>query len=247
MGMPPQNTFDREKISLNIVRLKKGGKDFEVVLDNPELALRLRKGEPGIELRDVLKSPQIFSDAKKGEGKAEVASKSEFLALFGTDNETEIIKKIIQEGEFHLTADQKRDLVEKKRIAIIDYIHMNAMDPKTGFPHPKQRIELAMEQAKIHLNMYESITSQTEEVVKALKPIIPISFEKIRLQITIPVSYSGKVYSAIKSNYEVTNEAWKNDGSVMVEVSLQAGKRDAIFDMVNKLTKGEATIEEVKK
>ena len=31
-------------------------------------------------------------------------------------------------------------------------IHRNAVDPKTGLPHPPQRIESAMEEAKIHVD-----------------------------------------------------------------------------------------------
>ena len=35
----PQQTYDKERISLNIARLKKGGENFEIILDNPKLAL----------------------------------------------------------------------------------------------------------------------------------------------------------------------------------------------------------------
>lgn len=240
-------TYDKEQISLNIVRLKKGGKNFEIILSDPDGALKIRHGEAGVNIKDVLKSPQIFSDTKSPSGRAELASENEFLSIFGTENTNEIAKKILIEGEFHLTTEQKRVILDKKKAEIINYIHMNAMDPKSGLPHPKQRIELAIEQAHVQINMFESITSQTEQVVKALRPILPLSFEEAHLRITIPSTVASKGYSLLKSSYDVRNEAWLSDGSVMVEILTQAGRKPALFDTINKLTKGGAIITEVKK
>jgi ribosome maturation protein Sdo1 len=56
--------------------------------------------------------------------------------------------KIVDEGEVQLTVEQRRELVEKKRAAIIAFISQQAVDPKTKMPHPPQRIELALEQIK---------------------------------------------------------------------------------------------------
>lgn len=236
------NTYSKERISLDIVRLKKGGKTFEVVLSDTDAALKLRRGDTTINIRDVLQAPGIFSDAHKGER----ASELDMKALFKTNNVFDVAKIIIITGDFHLTAEQKRKIVEQKKSKIIEYIHANAVDPKTRLPHPKQRIELAMEQAKVSIDMYESVTHQTDEIVKKLLAILPLSFEKALLTISIPVAYAGKVYSHLKSNYTCKSEAWNNDGSVMVEIEAQAGKKQAIFDTVNALTKGEAHITETK-
>jgi len=238
----PQQIYDRERISLNIVRLKKGGKTFEIILSDPDGALKLRRGVSDISIEDVLKSTKIFSDARK----AEVASEHDIRSVFPDQSDNEIIETIIKEGEFHLTAEQKRGVLDRKRNEIINYIHMNAIDPRSGLPHPKQRIELAMEQARIHINMYESVMSQIEKVVKELRPILPMSFEKIRLRITLPATYASKGYSVLKSRYSIHREAWNNDGSVMIEIVSQAGQKPEIFDSVNKLTRGEAHITEVK-
>jgi len=237
----PQQIYDRERLSLNIVRLKKSGKNFEIILSNPDDALELRRGA-SISVGDVLRSPEIFSNSRQ----AEAASTNDLKNIFGTEKKEEVAKVIIKDGDFHLTAEQKKQILDAKMNKIIEYIHMNAMDPKTKLPHPKQRIELAMEQARLHINMYESIVSQTDVVVKALQPILPMSFEKLALRITIPAIYTNKAYSVIKSKYAVKREAWQNDGSVLIELDTQAGKKQDIFNLVNNLTKGEAHITEVK-
>lgn len=236
------NIPQKERVYIDIVRLKKGGLNFEVALSDPDAALKLRKGDTTINIRDVLQAPDIFSDAKKGER----ASEAEMKKLFRTEDRQEIAKIIIITGDFHLTEEQKRKIIDQKKNKIIDYIFTNAVDPKTRLPHPKQRIELAMEQIKYNISMYESVTSQTDEIVKKLLPILPLSFEKSLLRISIPQPYASKLYSNLKSNYECKNEAWNNDGSVMVELELQAGKKQAVFDLVNKITKGEAHITETR-
>jgi len=238
----PQQIYDRERISLNVVRLKKGGKNFEVLLSDPNAALKLRRGDSKIDVSDVLRAESIFFDAKKGEQ----ASEHDLQDIFSTENITEVAKIIIITGEFHLTAEQRNAILDRKRNKIIEYIHMNAFDPKTGLPHPKTRVELAMDQARVHVDMYESIVSQTDKIVKSLQPILPMSFEKLRLRISIPTAHASKTYSTLKSNYPCRNEAWKNDGSVMLDIEIQAGLKQAVFDTVNKLTRGEAHITEVK-
>jgi len=238
----PQQIYDRERISLDIVRLKKSGKNFEVMLSDPNAALELRRGNSKIDVRDVLRAEGIFSDAKKGE----FASENDLKAIFGSNDAATVAKVIIIEGDFHLTSEQKKIILDQKKNKIVNYIHMNAFDPKTNLPHPKQRIELAMEQAGVRINMHESMTSQTDAIVKKLQSILPMSFEKLRLRVSIPTTHASKTYSILKSNYPCKNEAWQNDGSVTLEVEIQAGKKQAIFDTVNRLTKGEAHITEVK-
>jgi len=238
----PQQIYDKERISLNVVRIKKGGKNFEILLSDPDAALKLRRGDSKIDVSDVLRAESIFFDAKKGD----VASEHDLDKIFDTSNTLAVARIIITTGDFHLTAEQKKAILDQKKNKIVEYIHMNAHDPKTGLPHPKMRVELAIEQIGAHINMYESITSQTDELVKKLQPILPMSFEKLRLRISIPTSYASKTYSMLKSNYPCKKEAWQPDGSVMVELEIQAGKRQAIFDSVNRLTKGEANITEVK-
>ncbi len=240
----PQQIYNKERVSLNIVRLKKAGKNFEVILSDPDAALKLRRGgsNDSIKIDDILKAPEVYSNARH----AEKASESDLKATFGTDNYSEVARTIITTGDFQLTADQKRDVLDEKRNKIIEYIHLNASDPKTKLPHPKKRIELAMEQAKINVNMYESTTSQTEEIVKKIRAIIPLSFEKVGLRITVPATNASKAYATIKSRFNIVRDAWQNDGSVMVELEVQAGQKQTVFNLVNSLTRGDATITEIK-
>lgn len=240
----PIGTFspNKEKTSYNTIRLKKGGENFEIVLKDPDKALEFRQGKP-IDVRDVLEIPKIFVDANKGE----VQSAAKMTQWLGTSDLNEAVKIIIKTGELAFTQEQRKKMFEVKKKKIVDYIHMNASDPKTGLPHPIQRIELAMEQAKVHIDPYQPAEAQIETIIKQLRAIIPISMEKFKIRVLIPAKYSSTAYSPIKHKFTLQNEDWKNDGSVEFVIEGPAGIKPDIFSLINKLTAGEAVIEELKK
>jgi ribosome maturation protein SDO1 len=239
---PPQHVFIKERVSLNIVRLKKGGETFEVVLKDPDLALDFRKGKEA-DPADFLKAEHIYKDAKKGE----LASEDLVKKWLGTDDELEAAKKIVKEGEFHLTAEQKGKMSEEKKKKIINFIHMNSVDPKTRLPHPATRIELAMDQAKVHVDAFQSVPEQVKVISDKLKEFLPLSFERIHLKVRVPGQYAGQAYGTVKGKYNVFNESWNNDGSVDFEIDEVAGAKPDIFDILNKLTNGMVEISEEKK
>lgn len=236
-----QQTYDAERISMNIVRLKKGGETFEVVILNPDKASAMKGGDTGIDISDAVRSEHIFSDARKGL----MASEPKMKELFGTSDPEAVAKVIIQDGEFHLTSEQKKEMIDKKKAQIIDYIHMNAFDPKTKLPHPKTRIELAMDSAKVNIDMHRNVASQLEDVIKKLRPILPLSFGEFRIKVTIPTRKAMQAYSKIKMNNTLKNEKWNNDGSVEFEINALAGQKEKIISLIHTLTQGEAQIEEI--
>ncbi len=232
---------ERERISHNLVKLRKGGEVFEVVLKDTDKALEFRQGK-NIDMSDILETTKIFSDAKKGE----LQSSANCKKWLGISDPIEAAKVILQDGELALTQEQRKRFFEAKKNKIIEYIHMNASDPRTKLPHPKQRIELAIEQAKVQIDPYTPAEAQVEKVIAQLRPILPLNFEQMKIKVTISARYSSSAYVAIKSRFRLESENWTDDGSVKFELNAPAGMRPEIFNLINKLTKGDAVIEEVK-
>ena len=87
---------------------------------------------------------------------------------------------------------------------------------------------------------------QVPNVVKALRVIIPISFESAKLQITLPASYSGKGYNMVATAGVIKSQSWGQDGSWTGLVEIPAQKRQELYDELNKLTKGQIRIELVR-
>jgi len=140
--MQQRQIYDKEKISFTLARLKKGGNNFEVVISDVDKALAIRDGKETL-IKEVVQSETIFENANKGLK----ASPRDIKNSLGVSN-SKAIEKIIKEGELHITADQRKKLAEKKKNKVIEHIQQNSVDPKSKIPHPRKRIELAMEQAK---------------------------------------------------------------------------------------------------
>src|SRR3989338_4157965 len=193
MAYRPQG-MDRPRTEpIAIAKIKKGGVIFEIVLKDSDLALKFRAGKD-LDLKDILETPKIFSDAKRGE----LAAHTDMKKWLGTDNEKEVATIILRKGELSLTQEQRKQMFDAKKSKIIDYIQVNAADPKTKLPHPRIRIENAMQQAKVQIDAYKSVEEQLDGIIESLRAILPISLEKVKLIITIPAKYAGSAYSALK-------------------------------------------------
>jgi ribosome maturation protein SDO1 len=217
-----------------IARLRKAGEVFEVLVD-PYLARDLKEGKE-VDFEQLLAVEEVFKDARKGER----ASTEELQKAFGTTDIQKIVRVIIEEGEVQITAEQRKEMLEQKRRQIIEFIRRNAVDPRTGAPHPPARIERALEEARVHIDIFKSVEAQVKDVVKALKPILPLRFEEIEIAIKIPPEYTGKAIGALYAFGNVTKEEWQRDGSWICVMRIPAGMHGDLMDLLGKVAKGEA-------
>ncbi len=214
-----------------IARLEKDGQKFEVLVD-PDLALELKKGN-AINFNDLLAIDSVFKDANKGEAQGDASIQK----AFGTVQVNEVAKKIILEGSVQLTTDQKRRMFEQRRKEIIAFIARNAINPQTNTPHPPQRIENAIEEAKCSIEVFKPAEEQAQEIIKAIRRLIPISMEKMRIAVRIPVEFSGKANSILRK-FELKQSEWQKDGSLVAVLELPAGLKNDLFNEIGHLTHG---------
>ena len=200
-------TFNKEKASFNIARIKKGGKHFEIAIDS-DAAIAFKENRIN-EIRDVLKSEHIFTNSKKGE----LASEKELVQLFQTADPLEVASMIIKKGEIQLTAEHRAKLREEKRKKILEIIHTNGVDPRTHAPHPMTRLENAFEGAKIKIDDSKSAEAHIQDILRELRPILPINFEIKEIAVKIPAEFAMKCYSTVKSFGSMLREEWQKDGS----------------------------------
>jgi len=215
-----------------IARVEKAGEKFEVLV-KPDAVQRLRDGKD-VDLLKELAIDQIFRDAHKGSK----ASEDKMVELFGTTEPLEVAKQIIRRGEIQLTTEQRREMQEAKRKQIVHYIAQNAINPQTGAPHPPQRIEIAMEEAKVHVDPFKSLEEQVKEVLDALRPLIPIRFEKVRIAVRLTAEDSAKCYGDLKAFGSILKEEWQPSGAWIGVVEMPAGMQTEFLERLNAKTKG---------
>ncbi len=215
-----------------IARYTKENEHFEVLV-KPEKALDYRNGKiAGI--TEVLAAETIFSDANKGTRVPEDTLKK----AFGTTDSLKIADVILKKGQLQLTTDQRRKMVEDKRKQIIDYISHQAVDPKTNLPHPPMRIENAMEQIRYPIDPYKSIEEQSRDIIKLLRPILPLKIEQMTLGVHIPAVYAQRAYGAIKTFGAIKREEWRSDGSWYGVMEMPAGSYASFLNKLGDVTKG---------
>jgi ribosome maturation protein SDO1 len=176
----------------------------------------------------------IFKDSKKGTH----ASEESLQKSFGTNNIAEITKQIILKGDIQLTTEQRQKMQKNKRNRIVEIISKNSMDPKTKAPHPRQRIELAMEQAGVHVDPFKPVSEQVKTIIELLRPIIPIAMENVRISVKIPAEYIGRAYGVARNFGTLEREDWQSDGSWIGIVRIPAGMQTDFYDKLNDVTKG---------
>jgi ribosome maturation protein SDO1 len=219
-----------------VARLDSHGERFEILVD-PDLAGKFRHGEP-LDIEDVVAALFVFENSSH----ATRASDESLLKVFHTTDFLPIARKIIEKGEIHLTAEQRRQMIADKRRRVVAFIARNAINPQTGLPHPPQRIEMAMEEARVNIDPFKHLDEQVKETVKALRPLLPIRFEEVRIAVKIPADYAPKAYADIQAAGVMEREEWQKDGSWICVVRIPAGIQSEFYDLVNRLTKGQGEV-----
>jgi len=221
-----------------IAKMDKDGKHFEVLVD-PHIAYDLKDGKI-VSLSRMLAANIVFTDAKKGDK----ASPSELQAAFETLDVEKIAEQIVKKGEVQLTTEFRRKKTEEKRRQIAALISKYAINPQTKLPHPQDRILNAMDIARVSTDAFKPAEQQVEEILKALKSVLPISMEETKLTVEIPAQYAGRVYGMLKDLGTVNDQQWLNDGSLVVKLTVPAGLREGIYKRLGGLTGGNARITE---
>ncbi len=219
-----------------VARYESKGHRFEILID--QRLVDLVKSGKGVNVSDYMATDVIFKDSSKGDR----ASDDVVRETFGTDDFTQVVTEIIRRGQVQLTTEQRRKMLEERRKQIVEIISRESLNPQTGAPHPPQRIENAMEEAKVRIDPFKSAEDQVNEVLKAIRVLLPIKFEHVKMQVEVPGDEYGKIYSEMIRLGQIVKEEWKNNGSYEAIVEIPAGVQDQLYDFLNKRTKGNVNI-----
>ena len=217
-------------------KLESHGETFEILLD-PKVVDLIKQGKP-FDIVDYMAVEEVFKNASKGTKHAEDKLKE----AFGTEDISEIARKIVEKGEIQMTAEQRKEMLESKKQQIITYIAANAINPQTHTPHPPLRIQMALEEAKFHVDPFKPLDKEIDEAMKLLRPLLPIRFEKSRVAIKLAGSDYGRCFDDIISYGMVEKEEWTADGSWIGVMEIPAGLINDLTDKLKHKTKGSASV-----
>jgi ribosome maturation protein SDO1 len=211
------------------------------VLIDPDVVRQIRDGKD-VDLMEHMAVDEVFRNARKGER----SSEDKLLEAFGTADPLEVAKIIVLKGEVQLTTEQRREMLDNKRRRIIAEIARNAINPQTKTPHPPARIELAMEEAKVHIDPFKPVDVQVKDVLDKLRPLIPIRFEKSQVAIRLSGDEYGRCFEDMTSFGRIIKDEWQKDGHWIGVLEIPAGVRDDLMHRLNERTKGNVEIKLIK-
>ncbi|MGB5910833.1 MAG: ribosome assembly factor SBDS [Promethearchaeia archaeon] len=253
--------IDRARIDLGdyiVGRIEKEGRVFEMLLDphqaweakkiiRDEISKKFKEGseKSRLTVKEILNNPKIsidlifesftvFEDLRRGKK----ATDGDMEAIFNTKDGRTIACHVLLEGDIQWTKTQREEEKAKKLKQIIAIITKNAINPQNKKPHPYQRIEKAIEEAKIKIDLMKNAEEQVDDVVKSIRAIIPIRMEQVEMAIKIPSAFTAKGYNIVAQLAHIKKEEWQSDGSWVSVVNLPAGLQMELIDKLNKLTHG---------
>ena len=208
-----------------LARMEKSGKRYELLVD-PTLVDQFKENPDSVRIDEFLAIDEVFHDARGGERPTSEAIEN----TFATQDIVQIAQIILEKGSIQLTTNQRKVMVDKMRQQIIHHIHSQAVDPKTKSPHPKTRIELALDECRYSVDPFKRLENQVKDAVEKLKPLIPLSFESVKLAFKISGATMGKVNQLLRPYMK--NEGWLEDGSWACVIECPGGMKGELISQV---------------
>ncbi|RVE65133.1 hypothetical protein OJAV_G00133630, partial [Oryzias javanicus] len=142
-----------------VVRMKKGGKRFEIACYKNKV-MSWRTGAEK-DLDEVLQTHSVFMNVSKGQ----TAKKDDLVKAFGTEDQTEICKQILAKGELQVSDKERQSQLETMFRDIATTVADKCVNPDTKRPYPVSLIERAMKDIHYSVKPNKSAKQQALEVI----------------------------------------------------------------------------------
>ncbi|KAH7104530.1 SBDS-domain-containing protein [Auriculariales sp. MPI-PUGE-AT-0066] len=183
----PSNQIKLTNVS--IVRLKKGGKRFEIACYKN----KVQEWRNGVEtdIDDVLQIANVFVNV----GKGEVARSDDLLKAFGTSDVQSITKEILKKGELQVGEKERAHELGNLWKEIATLVAEKCVDPATGRNYSVGIIEKAMHEAGFSVKQGKNAKSQASpaplfvtDCIKLIQTESKLPIQRARMRIRVVLS-----------------------------------------------------------
>ncbi|KAJ8880962.1 hypothetical protein PR048_017435 [Dryococelus australis] len=220
-----------------VVRMKKGGKRFEIACYKNKVISWRNKVEKDID--EVLQTHTVFTNVSKGQ----VAKKEDLVKAFGKDDQTEICKEILSKGELQVSDKERNSQLESLFKDIATTVADKCVNPESKRPYPVSLIEKAMKDVHFSVKPNKNAKQQALDVIPQLKATIPIERAQMRLRIVLTGKEARKLQEKVaKLTTSIETEDW-NNGELTMVCLIDPGHYREMDDIVRNETKGSGRLE----
>ncbi|KAM6933187.1 ribosome maturation protein SBDS [Xenentodon cancila] len=219
-----------------VVRMKKGGKRFEIACYKNKV-VSWRSGAEK-DLDEVLQTHSVFTNVSKGQ----TAKKEDLTSAFGTDDQTEICKQILAKGELQVSDKERQNQLETMFRDIATIVAEKCVNPGTKRPYTVSLIERAMKDIHYSVKTNRSTKQQALEVIRQLKETMDIQRAHMKLRFVLPAKDAKRVKEKLKPLLQVVESEEFDDDLEMVCL-VDPGCFREIDELIRCETKGRGTLE----
>jgi len=223
--------------NIAVVRLKKGGKRFEIAC-YPNKVLSWRDGVE-TDIGEVVQSHSIFINVSKGI----VAKKEDLQKCFSNSDEESILLEILNKGDLQVSEKEREHLQEKKFRDIATIVVEKCIDPETKRPFTVGVVERAMRDIHYSVHPTRSTKQQALEVIRLLKDKLSIQRAQMRLALVIPVHEGSKLKEKLGTLLSKIEKEETVDNEYIIDCLIDPGNFRTLSELVKKETKNKGTIE----
>uniref|UniRef100_A0A1B6II35 Ribosome maturation protein SBDS n=1 Tax=Homalodisca liturata TaxID=320908 RepID=A0A1B6II35_9HEMI len=220
-----------------VVRMKKGGKRFEIACYRNKVVSWRNNVETDID--EVLQTHTVFTNVSKGQ----VAKKEDLVKAFGKEDQTEICKEILAKGELQVSDKERQTQLDSLFKDIATTVADKCVNPETKRPYPVSIIEKAMKDVHFSVKPNRNAKQQALDVIPQLKATMPLERAQMRLKIVISGKEARKLREkVVKLATKVETEEW-NSGELNMVCLADPGNFRELDETVRSETKGHGLLE----
>ncbi|KAJ3190096.1 hypothetical protein HDU85_000387 [Gaertneriomyces sp. JEL0708] len=224
--------------NVSVVRLKKGGKRFEIACYKNKVMEWRNNIES--DLDNVLQIPQVFINVSKGQ----MANKDDLEKAFKTNDTNKIVLEILKKGELQVGEKERNQQLENLAKDIATTVADKCVNPETKRPYTVTMIEKAMADLHFSINPKRNAKQQALEVIKQLqeKKTIPIARAQMRIRVVTPGKDGKRIKEKITSLINsIEDEDWGDEYELIC--AIDPGHFRSISDILQSDTKGRGQVE----
>ncbi|KAF8167873.1 SBDS protein C-terminal domain-containing protein [Crassisporium funariophilum] len=233
----PSNQIKLTNVS--IVRLKKGGKRFEIACYKN----KVQEWRTGVEtsLDDVMQINNVFMNVSKGE----VAKSGDLQKAFGKIDISNIVKEILNKGEVQVGEKERDHDLTSLRKEIATLVAEKCVDPSNQRPYPVGMIEKAMAEAGFSVKQNKNAKSQVSECIKQLQTDsnLPIQRARMRIKVSLPVADATRLREKVLEGAEKVEHDETGVEDWEVTMLIDPGQFRVINELFQKECKGRGRLE----
>ena len=212
-----------------VVRLKRGGKKFEIACYKNKVV----NWRSGVEqdLSEVLQADGVYENVTRGN----LAKRKDLVNVFGTADYEQVCLQILKHGKLQVSSKERQVEIETMFKDIARIVTEKCINTHTKRPFTVSAIERAMKDTLHYaVKPSKSTKQQALSVVQMLKEHLPIERAQMKVQFTLP----SKLLKPLKKDMDKFKVTYTNEdfdgANCTVTCNIQPGAYRLLDDTLKK-------------